>query len=194
MRPALLLLFVLTAGAFAQNPVPAEKWKSYKTKSGKLTVLLPGKPKETTEKSKDGTTDTLTVDAGSTAYIAAETMFGRSLSDANDAERILDGSENGLVTSMKAVLATKQSVTIEGLPGRRIRYTFASDGSNMAGESLLVFAGDRLFHVMVVSETPGPNQEDAARYIGSVGFNGTKFAGALNADDSDKPDTGKKKK
>ncbi len=171
-----MLLFVICAAqAFAQGPIPQEKWRTVKSKTGTFTVLLPGKVKDSVKKSKDSTLYTFSSEVGNTAFIAADSAFPESLGTREDAERILNGSEDGIVKNMKAVLATKQSTTVKGMPAHHIRYTFESEGQQMAGESLLVFTGGHLYHIMMLANTPGPNQDDAARFFSSIDLPGAKF-------------------
>jgi hypothetical protein len=173
-----VFILLMSAVSIGQKPVPREQWKTFKSKLGGFSVSFPGDATESMQRTDNASTYSAECDAGATSYFASFSVFNKPVVDREKAEAILEGAQSGIVNSVKAKIATQQSLLIQGMPARRIRFTFVSEGNDGAGESIIVFTGDHLYQFMVLTGTPGPNQDDVAVFVSSISLESPKYYSA----------------
>src|SRR3954453_16672368 len=109
-----VFIVLMTAVSVGQKPIPREQWKTFKSKLGGFSVRFPGDAKESMQRTDNASTYSPECDAGATSYFASFSVFAKPIDDREKAEAILDGAQSGIVNSVKAKIATQQSLVIQG--------------------------------------------------------------------------------
>ncbi len=183
-----LSLHVIAQSADSKAAPAAKTWTTYTSTIGDFKVQFPGKPKTSIQNNNETPSYSASLELDDTAYVASYAAF-KNVVPLDKADTVLEGAQNGMRdnASARAKIVTQEKLTFQGLPARRIRYFFTSDGQELAGESLLVFVGDSLYQFMVLHAPPGPDQDDAAKFFASVSLQGAKYRGPDHSAADTKP-------
>jgi len=160
----------LTLIAASSLALAGPQFKSFASKAGAFSVLMPGTPQQQT-KVVDSPAGKLHVhlfvvplDGGNTAYMASYIDYDPQLIAAAPADKLLDGARDGQVSSVKGKLASEKRLKLGRHPGRELRITLKQ---GMFIRSRLYLVGNRLYQCLVVGKKAVVNSADAGRFFGS---------------------------
>jgi hypothetical protein len=122
-------------------------WNEFSSPQGRFAVLMPGTPKEETEKNQDGSTEY------SFSLVSDDSAFLIHYSDIPDIEKlsqaeitkVLDKAPNDFAEGAKAKLITAKSVTLEGHPGKEFEFKISEE---INGKGRVFLVNQRLYIVV----------------------------------------------
>jgi hypothetical protein len=149
----------------------AEEWKTYSSKDGRFSVLMPGKPQEQTQnvKTPDGKLALhLLVSAVAldrVVYVSYSDYPAKSVESKQEA--FLDGTVKGNVNSLKGKLVTEKKIAVgKGKrPGRDVLIDLP-DKKQMY-RSRIVLSGNRLFQVVALGSEEFVKGKEVGEYLDS---------------------------
>lgn len=146
----------------AQSIALAESnWKELSSSTGKFAILMPGIPKEDTEKDKDTTYHTFKVETKDALYLVNYfDMPEVGQASPDEVKHILDNGPAEFVKSADAKLLSQRNISLTGNPGKEFEF---SVGDGIPGKGLLYVVNKRMYLVVVVT----PQQENAQKFISS---------------------------
>jgi hypothetical protein len=160
--------------AVAAAPAGETTLKEHKWDAGKCTVLIPGTPKELTNKgvSPGGTpveTSMLLVDGGKHVYLVAFTP-NAELAKASDElkKKALDDGRDAAVRSVKGKLLNEKDVKTGDLAGREFQVDAPGLGVYRAR---MFIVGDRLYQLVVAGPKDIAQSKDADKFLDSFKVN-----------------------
>ena len=143
--PILMAVVVLTAAC-------NKKAQVFRSESGGFSVMIPGKPDESTRKldTPRGKIDLhlFTAQKSNRAYIVSYSDYPDEMVKQNSPEKILDGSRDGQVRSMGKLILEK-NISLDGNPGRELVVEGkTSDGHDASSKTRIFLVGNRLYQVI----------------------------------------------
>ena len=78
-------------------------------------------------------------------------------------EKMLEGAKEGAIENMHATLDNEENITLDGIPGRSIRFTADNEGQAMHGRFDYFMVGNRLYQVGYIALTADGLDTDAVR-------------------------------
>ena len=103
----------------------AGPWKEFTSKEGGFTVLMPGTPKEQTQKFATQVGDIeakmfqLEAKPGQ-AYVMAYADYPEAVVKKSNPDKILDGARDGAAKKINGKVASEKKITLEKHPGREV--------------------------------------------------------------------------
>lgn len=167
--PLVAFLLAQSVGAVPQapalmHPQPAVVWfekAPFVSKEGRFSIMLPPeypRPKleVTTIKSDDGPIklrmySSMNSEQG-LCLIGYCDFNGASIDDELRA-KILDGAKEGALENMQATLESDSAITVDGRPGRSIRFSAQKNSETMYGRFDYFLVGIRLYQIGFLSLT-----------------------------------------
>lgn len=158
----------------AQPPVQLAQsiWKKFTSTDGRFTILMPGNPKREshTQNTKIGPINIQLFGVArqqeGVAYIVAYADLPNSIAQRANAQKVLDGSQEGALRFAQGKLLNQRNISLSGYPGREIEF-LNPDGVITKNRVYLV--NGRLYQIIVVTK-----QETQKYLSGSI-------AGFLNS-------------
>lgn len=142
--------------------VAQEDWQEFSSSEGGFVVLMPGTPEEETqtEKTEDGDSEQhlFTVATSEGVFLVSYADFANEIAQL-DSEELLGAAAEGYLTD-GAKLITQRPISLDGIPGREIKYE-DSDGS--IGQARIFLVKQRLYQV----STLGSNTNDVQKFFDS---------------------------
>ncbi len=154
----------------------ADEWKSYSSKDGGFSVLMPGKPQEQTQevKTPDGKlilhTLVSVVALDRFVYVSYSDVPAKAIEGKQDA--FLDSTVKGNVSSLKGKLVTAKKIEVgKGKrPGRDVLIDLP-DKKQMY-RSRIVLSGNRLFQVVALGSEEFVKSKEIGAYLDSFKVGG----------------------
>ena len=145
--PMLVAVVVLTAACNL-----GKKPEMYRSESGGFSVMIPGKPDESTQAldTPRGKIDLhlFTVQKGNRAYIVSYSDYPEEMVKQNSPQKSLDGSRDGEVRNMGKLILEK-NLSLDGHPGRELVIEGkTSDGHEATSKTRIFLVGNRLYQVI----------------------------------------------
>lgn len=170
-----LALATFTIAFSMQQPTTVEPgWEKFTSTEGRFAVLLPTKPKADSRE-VDTKVGKLTLYSFSSS--GANGYFGISYGDypssprdSAQAEQVLDGVRNGVVSGAGAKLTSEKKVTIKGNPGREIVASARIEESDVICTWRIYLVGRRLYQFASLTTVRDANHPDVAKFLNSVEF------------------------
>jgi len=170
----LLLLAVLSYRGLA-----VAQWSMFSSKAGGFTVSLPGVPSESTASNPFRSVTAMLLVASShdsgSLFRASVTFLPGSIGNADEADNYFASQESALLRSKKCDLVATRTEVVQALPARRLVMSCKGQPPTH-NEMLLVFAGNRAFHLSVIGTGP-VTKTDIDRFFSSLQIHRPDFVG-----------------
>jgi hypothetical protein len=148
----------------------ADEWKTYSSKEGGFSVLIPGKPQEQTQqvKAPDGKLTVHLVvsalDRDRVVFVSYSDVPAKAIEGKQEA--FLDGTVKGNVNSLKGKLVTEKKIEVgkKKRPGREILLELTEKKQY---RSRIVLAGNRLFQVVALGSEGFVKGKEVEQYLNS---------------------------
>jgi hypothetical protein len=164
IRYPVLLLFVPLLMAAQQAP-PAVELKEFSSKEGGFTVLLPGTPSASVQKSKDLVNHIFVLDRKPTAYLVAYLIDSKlSKAGADDIARTLEKARKSVEVGFKGKLLSEKKITLDKHPG--IEFQLEAPAAGIYRSRAFV-ANDRLYQVTVLGPKDVVTSAEADKILDS---------------------------
>lgn len=143
----------------AGAPAAGDTWQRFTAPEAGFMILFPGTPEETTHtvegESRPLVLHKLTVGQEPPIYAVLYSEANANLRN-EDPQKALDDVRTGLLESANATAQSEQNITLQGYPGRDLRFTTAAG----AGRFRTYLVEDRLYQLLVVLSPDGDDAED----------------------------------
>jgi len=163
----------IVAATLVLSPVTghADEWKTYPSKAGGFSVLMPGKPQEQTQevKAPDGKLSVhLLVSAlalDRVVYVSYSDVPAKAIEGKQEA--FLDSTVKGNVNSLKGKLVTEKKITVgkDKRPGRDVLIDLPDKKQRY--RSRIVLSGNRLFQVVALGSEEFVKGKEVEQYLDS---------------------------
>jgi hypothetical protein len=165
---AAILLLLMSASLAMSVQKPAE-WVRYNSPEGRYSVLVPAQPELGTQES-------------ATADGQKFTQYKAAVSDGNGIYLIgyfdhvpgttfsLDKARDGMVGALKGTLLSESAISLGGSPGRELKVTATSDGTEFLLRARFYDVDKRVYVLQFIipkSEDDSASAEKAARFFDS---------------------------
>jgi hypothetical protein len=142
------------------------EFKEFSSKDGRFKILMPGTPKEQTQKAVGVDVKLYMVETRQGAYMAsyADMPVPTNESDEQIQTR-LDGARDGSVRNVNAKLLSTSNITLGKCPGRS--YDAELPGGKGVVRGNIYMSGTRLYQVMVVGTKSFVDSADSKKFLDS---------------------------
>jgi hypothetical protein len=158
-----LLLAALVALLLPGAALAAAGWATFRSETGRFTVLMPGTPAEATETLEDGVVHRfVSSPEKGRAFVV---VYGDDAEFASmPPDELFDNVRDALLDAAGASRQSERAVEFGGRPAREL-VAQGPEGSMM--KARLILAGERLYTLLAVTPKDEAAIADADRFLGS---------------------------
>ena len=167
MRYGIMLLACGLATALGEEP-KADALKKVAPEGSGVTLLMPGEPKEISQKVAGATMKMMTVEKGRNgAYMMSHADLPIPANETPaEVQKRLDGSRDGSLGNMQGKLVDEKKITLGKYPGRDIRFEIPDKKG--AGRMRIYLVGTKLIMVMAIGQEKFASTPEAVKFLESV--------------------------
>jgi hypothetical protein len=181
----LSIIFILAAAGLAQTPpppapggipggIPIEAWQEFKHEAGNFTVMMPGKPTESSQtvESEIGKVPiySFTAQGGTLTYLAMYAEYPISLDTPEAAKTTLDNSRDLMLSRRNGKLISEKDISFGKYLGRELSAKI--DGGALRSRTYIV--NQRMYLLMVMALGDGQSKQLESKkvddFLGSFKF------------------------
>ncbi len=155
------------------TPATALSWQKLEDADGAFRVELPGTAKHQTEQTPTAVGNIelhmfLVESAGGSAFTAMYSDYPKSIIRAANADKILEGAQNGAVTNINGKLDTQRKIKIGSHPGREFSAKASTPlGGELEYTSRIYLVKNRLYQVTLAALGGTVAEADKKRFFDS---------------------------
>lgn len=170
MKARVLFASMAVLALVACNAKP--EFKEFNAAKCGLTVLMPGEVKEESRSTEasgmtlDFTLYTATV--GNSAYLISCNEYPADLMTSANADDVLDSALDGAIGQIGGTVDGKQSITVDGNPGREVSGTAKISGQDAVVKARFILVKNRLLQAMVLGAKGQIDAADMSKFVESV--------------------------
>jgi hypothetical protein len=152
----------------------SSKLEYYENKPGNFRALVAGKPAQSQETVSSpagqlAMNSIETVDRDQIRRVVVYTELPAQVVQASDPDALLDGGIRGMGASSQWTVESQGPVSLDGHPGREIRFAVNSPRASQkgAGKARIFLIGNRLYQAIVVGPASKVNEEELDHFVKS---------------------------
>jgi hypothetical protein len=168
-------LVVVSLSTLAFGLQQGAPWQKFNSPEGKFNVLMPSEP--TLEvRDVDSAVGMLKLYLYSTStssgyFLASYGDYPTAPKDANEAESVLDGVRDGIVSGSKSELVSEKKISLYGYPGREIITKKTNEGEVVIFHWKICLVGRRLYQLTVGTTQKDSEIPDVMKFLSSFDLN-----------------------
>lgn len=167
-----LAVTAVAVSILAASAAVAQAWKTYASKAGGFSVLMPGTPQYQKKPAPTAVGELMlhnfavSTNRGATAYIVSYTDYPAAVASQTSPEKMLVGARDGQLKNLQATATSDKEITVSGHPGRDVQFKNAR-GFTGRCKMVMVKGKHRLYQVLALTTNGSASAGDFAKFVDS---------------------------